>query len=301
MVHRNRYKAQPPHPARMDSDIVTLFMKRLALDDRARAACVARAWRDASAHPCLWRVLDFDGTKPDKVNADVVAHLCARAGGLLMELRLCSVTGLMTMNHVLDALINGKCTGIRYVERGTPHDMPHGDVSDEWFPAWMTAEIVQRAKGFYPLVEWAVPVAYVAPRDDVEAIAATAALTGPRELFVDRFDKDEALRALVVKTALSALDNNHALRTFNAYGSHLGDADALMIASWLATNRTVTELILQDNKISDVGARALAEVLRVNTTLTEINLAGNSIGDATRRAFADVQSVNPSLSVTLHF
>ena len=248
--------------------------------------------------PCLWRVLDFDGTEPDKVNADVVARLCSRAGGLLRELKLCDVTGLIAMNHVLDALINGKCTGIRYVERGTPHDMPHGDVSDERIPAWMTGEIVQRAKGFCPLVEWAVPVAYITHSDDVEAIEAIAALTGPRELFIDRFDKDEALRALVVKTVLSALRKNHALRCLNvAYGSTFGDADALMIASWLKTNTTVAELIILANEISDVGACALVEALRVNTALKEINLTDNPIGEATRKAFEDVLLVNPSLKV----
>jgi hypothetical protein len=281
----------------MDSAIVTRFMKNLALDDRARAACVARAWRDAEADPCLWRVLDFDGTEPGKVTADVVARLCSRAGGLLRELKLCDVTGLIAMNHVLDALINGKCTGIRYVERGTPHD---GDLSVEWFPAWMTGEIVQRAKGFCPLVEWAVPVAYITHSDDVEAIEAIAALTGPRELFIDRFDEDEDLPSLVVKTVLSALRKNHALRCLNvAYGSSLGDADAVMIASWLKTNTTVAELILAD-EISDVGARALAEALRVNTTLKEIYFTGppiGEVGEATRKAFEDVLLVNPSLKL----
>ena len=73
-----------PHRA---AEALSVLLPLLALDDRARAACVCRAWRAAAAHPGLWEELSFTRCVA-RVNDATLAALCARAGAALRTLSL---------------------------------------------------------------------------------------------------------------------------------------------------------------------------------------------------------------------
>ena len=62
-----------PHEA------LVLMLPLLPLDARARAACVCRAWRAATAHSGLWEALSFERCAARVSNA-TLASLCARGG-----------------------------------------------------------------------------------------------------------------------------------------------------------------------------------------------------------------------------
>ena len=66
-----------------------VIMLALPVDDRARAACVCRAWRAFLADVSLWQVLDVSragGVLAERVTENLVRGAAARAGGRLREL-----------------------------------------------------------------------------------------------------------------------------------------------------------------------------------------------------------------------
>ena len=91
-----------------------LVLPLLPPDDRARAACVCRAWRAAAAEPELLRELDFQGAT-SCVNDATLAALCARSGAALRTLRLYEQQcQQLTADGILAALCDGGCAGLRF-------------------------------------------------------------------------------------------------------------------------------------------------------------------------------------------
>ena len=65
--------------------VLALFLNRLSPPDvRARAACVCRAWRAATAHPEMWEEPGFHRCVT-LVNDNSTIELLALAGGLRSE------------------------------------------------------------------------------------------------------------------------------------------------------------------------------------------------------------------------
>ncbi len=70
----------------------------------------------------------------------------------------------------------------------------------------------------------------------------------------------------------------------NASCIQITDTAALHIANYLATNTSITSLIIQDSQIQAAGAKALAEALNTNTTMSEMHIGGQNITSEGARA-----------------
>ncbi|XP_068734604.1 NLR family CARD domain-containing protein 3-like [Montipora capricornis] len=77
-----------------------------------------------------------------------------------------------------------------------------------------------------------------------------------------------------------------------SYVGKIDDSDAAILAHAMATNSTVTELLLPSNNIGDSGAAALAKAVEINSTLTKLNLVFNEIGDSGAAALAKAVQIN---------
>eukprot|EP01012_Entosiphon_sulcatum_P064410 TRINITY_DN93226_c0_g1_i1.p1 TRINITY_DN93226_c0_g1~~TRINITY_DN93226_c0_g1_i1.p1 ORF type:complete len:1811 (-),score=349.29 TRINITY_DN93226_c0_g1_i1:23-5455(-) len=77
----------------------------------------------------------------------------------------------------------------------------------------------------------------------------------------------------------------------------LNDASASILADFLETDLSVTDVDLAHNRIGDAGADRLADVIRINKdAISRLNLAFNEIGDAGGCALARVLLTNTSVS-----
>ena len=95
------------------ADLLSLILPLLPLDCRARAACVCRAWRAATAHPALWEELNFQRCYAS-VDDATLASLCARAGATLRALHLDRDACFhVTTYGFYAAIAYGGCTGVR--------------------------------------------------------------------------------------------------------------------------------------------------------------------------------------------
>jgi len=88
------------------------------------------------------------------------------------------------------------------------------------------------------------------------------------------------------------------VKKLDLYSKEYKDVDAIVIASFLYINSTLTELNLAVNYITDVGAEAIANGLNNNKILTSINLSNNdNISDVGACAFAKQLKSNNALKV----
>ena len=71
------------------------------------------------------------------------------------------------------------------------------------------------------------------------------------------------------------------------------------LAEALKTNTTLTDIILDNNKIGDEGAKAIAEALKTNTTLINLKLSTNIIGDEGANALAEALKTNTTTKLNL--
>ena len=100
------------------------------------------------------------------------------------------------------------------------------------------------------------------------------------------------------------LKTNTTLDTLNLSGYHdkdmmMVDLGAIELAEALETNTTLTDLILDNNKIGDEGAKAIAEALKTNTTLINLKLSTNIIGDEGANALAEALKTNTTTKLNL--
>lgn len=80
------------------------------------------------------------------------------------------------------------------------------------------------------------------------------------------------------------LNQNPQIKCLDTHGNRIGDKGAKLLAS----NTTLTELIVDANDISDKGAKALAE----NKNIVSLSLNFNNIGDKGAQALATNTSIN---------
>ena len=76
-----------------------------------------------------------------------------------------------------------------------------------------------------------------------------------------------------------------------------GDEAGKAIGATLATNRTLTELGICQNKIGDAGGEAIASGMRTNQTLSKLFLSHNGCGDSTGKKFALALAQNSHLKL----
>lgn len=106
-----------------------------------------------------------------------------------------------------------------------------------------------------------------------------------------------ALKKLVINGPIPIEEfRDKKTKIMNLSQSNYKDADAVIIASLLTDNKTITQLDLSGNQIGDVGARILSERLQKNSTLSELSLCSNAITDAGANILAQGIETNSNLT-----
>ena len=100
--------------------VLLLLLQTLPVFERARAAVVCRAWRDAASAPGVWARINLESCA-DKVDTRALVALCTRAGAALTEL-LVPPCQLLTTGALLYALRTGGCVGLRTLTLPQPSD-----------------------------------------------------------------------------------------------------------------------------------------------------------------------------------
>ena len=158
------------------------------MDDRARAACVCSAWRDATHNPLLLRTVHFDAGCAAKLSDAALARLCAHAGASLHELCLESCTRI-TPSGLLTALRDGRCSGVKRVVLNT--------AAVKTSPGWGSSGPVLNAAQARQLAVACPALSHAAccvrcPTLE-NVVEACTVLPGPLTLFIDDRDADVGL------------------------------------------------------------------------------------------------------------
>ena len=290
------------------------FVMLLPPDLRARAACVCRAWRAATAHPTLREELDFRRCVAP-INDATLASLCVRAGTALRTLYLDSdACEFVSAAGMLAALRGGGCTGVLRLSTQIPDDELFS-----WFHyrlVVLDAPTVQQLAAACPMLQHAT----CAVRCNLsEAAAVLTALPGPLALFCEgesevgltqvieclRLKTTKLQSLLLYRSKIGAMGAsrladclrvNSTLTGLDLFSCRIGDAGATQLADCLRVNTALRSLELQGNGIGDEGATTLADSLRVNTSLKSLNLSWNSIGDAGATQLAECLRINDTLT-----
>ena len=237
---------------------LSLLPPLLPQDSRARAACVCRAWRAATAHPVQWEELGFehcaarvkDATLAGwRCFARVPAPRCARCRWTQTPARASLPLACWP------ALRGGGCTGVLRLES------PRVPPSFPWKRVPLTVEIAQQLAAVCPMLQHA---ACVLSSSLSRVAAVPTALPGPTLLYL--------------------------------YGWDDGDADLTQLAECLRANAGLTNLVMHGLGVGNAGATQLAECLRVNTTLKSLSLWLNNIGDEGAMQLAECLCVNATLT-----
>ena len=82
------------------------------------------------------------------------------------------------------------------------------------------------------------------------------------------------------------------------YGNKIGPAGAAALAPGLATNASLTKILVGQNQLRDEGTTMLCDALRESkvTQVQELDLTLNSIGPEGAKAVASMAAVVPSLT-----
>ncbi|XP_059818694.1 NACHT, LRR and PYD domains-containing protein 3-like isoform X1 [Hypanus sabinus] len=93
--------------------------------------------------------------------------------------------------------------------------------------------------------------------------------------------RDVGLTDSGAKDLVSALSTNKSLTELNLNDNKLGDLGVKLVSAALRNpKRKIQKLWLRDVGLTDSGAEDLASALNTNPSLTELNLGGNKLGDS---------------------
>ena len=87
----------------------------------------------------------------------------------------------------------------------------------------------------------------------------------------------------------------------------LGRASAIVIASLIGDNASLTRLVLKDNDLGPLGAKHLSDGLKVNNSITELDISnkgGEASGDIKAEGakyIAEMLGINASLTQVLPY
>ena len=95
---------------------------------------------------------------------------------------------------------------------------------------------------------------------------------------------------------LFALRGDTKKRSLDMSNRGLTFVDGVVIAELLKANKTMTKLVLRNNKLGDNGAAALAMMLCVNKTLEKLNLENNKIEHRGGQAMVEALRANSKLN-----
>ena len=261
-------------------DVASLVLPLLPLDERARAACVRKAWCAEATTSALLAELNFERCSVGVTDVTLAA-LCARSGPALRSLRL-DVTACkrVTGAGLVAALRDGGCAGLRHIKF---------DERTRAYGETLTSAMVNQLVVACPHVEHTAFV--VECHCFAEAAQAAAALPGPLQLAINDADVSGLTESVVSGLLLRSVD------LLDIYGCDFSPAATTALATALRVNATLEVLRLSGNRgIDDGGIAALAEALCVNSTLTVFE-SSCTIGFGLRglAAFVEVLRVNSTL------
>ena len=92
---------------------------------------------------------------------------------------------------------------------------------------------------------------------------------------------------------IKQLKGSETVESINLSGQYLGVASAVVIASLIQGNASLTECNLRNNSLGEKGATILCDALRESkvTSMQELNLSDNGIGPAGAKAVAAMAAV----------
>jgi Ran GTPase-activating protein (RanGAP) involved in mRNA processing and transport len=103
------------------------------------------------------------------------------------------------------------------------------------------------------------------------------------------------INATRAKLVAKELATNSSVTSLVLSKNDIGDEGSVDIGEALTKNSTLALIDLEDNGIGDTGSSSIAAALLENTTLTKVFLNGNSIGPGGAAAIAEMLRVNTNL------
>ena len=97
---------------------------------------------------------------------------------------------------------------------------------------------------------------------------------------------------------IKKLKGTESVESLDLSNKRLGVASAVVIASLIGDNASLTELNLYGNEVKDEGVTAICEAVQSNkeTKLASLNVGSNEIGPAGAKSVAAMVAVIPSLT-----
>ena len=249
-------------------------LRLLPVDSRARAACVAREWRDAAKSPAVWAELDFACCEPGvSVWEPTLLALCARAGAALRSLRVRYTDHERVLpGSVLRALRAGGCSGLQSLTLAHPACVTVAQAQElaRICPALRHADCPMRFRLNEAVAPFAVP------------------LPGPLRVDLMSSRDEEAFdeRTFPVAAFCEALRANTTVSNLTFFASAMSEAGARALSVALLGNTTLTELCFHSIRVDDAGAAALIDAVCANPRIRSLNLRSTYLGSDGQSALA---------------
>lgn len=251
--------------------VLQLLLPKLPVFERARAAAVNHAWRDAASAPAVWTRVNLDGCAKT-VDVRALVAMCTRAGAALTDLSVTNLCPLLTTDALLYALVAGGCVNLRTLTLPQNQLTLVKGLSQLWLRGVAGAQAVRRA---CPALEKLTATLLCIEAGDIEA----AAQVHPKASYY------VILPPALVPAGVEDVRRTAALRHPSVSGLAAlieGDEDGLTEEQAVA----LAELALPSD---DAELRVSSEDGRpaCASPLSDLQLRGTVVGDATTAVIAD--------------
>jgi len=281
-------------------DVCETILKLLPCKDRARAACLNRAWRVAVCKPNLWQHLDLSFASVGEVTDRALLGAVAEADGQLRSLDIseqkritrpalyralegnAQVTELMVSklsneDEVLDDDIKMlKLDDLTALAAAAPNLLTlHASLECQQGEA---GQVLRREGVFERVQLHSLKVTGTMTPNDLQGLIQDAALLAANSTLATLILNHNRIGAEGAGELVRALEANSRLTTLSLMGNDIRGGGALALGLMLMMmNSALTTLDLAVNNIGDEGAKDLGLALFTNSTLTTLNLYCNNI------------------------
>jgi hypothetical protein len=281
-----------------------LALRVLALlpaDSRARAACVARGWRDAVADPALWLRLDLSpesGVPPALVTGALLVGAAARARGQLEALDMAEYHDRYDVAHACRGVVAANAGSLRELRVFSSGDartfLPTWDSLQALLEAAPQLRVLEAdvrcstmAEALLLLRNETAPLAHVQLRlrklrvqaaadeaEDADALMQIAAAVAAHASLEELRLVEAPLELAGTLDAVVDAALTQRLQTILLIGGYIAAASAPALARLLAGGALRTLVIdNSDSALLDAAAAAaLGSALRANGTLSSLTL-----------------------------
>ena len=279
-----------------DALLLTLVTCDLGVDDRARVACVSRAWRTAERDTVVLHTLKT-GANCSTLTDDALAALCARAGPVLRELDLSNLVpdergqNKVTPGGLVAALRAGGCVAVRHVR--LPLWVHEYGYAWHWaFTAEQATDLGEACPALERVEGGAVQGGFMEALLAVNAVPFDAVVcvvdystdgervidfASDNDSDIDSENDSEEVIALAARGLSEHLRRPECLlQSVSVVGARVDDACVGVIADALCVNTSVRHLNFKGAKtgsqVGEEGSAHLARMLRINNSITSLDL-----------------------------